>query len=39
VFELNAAPPTSGQFAHEIRVRPVHALLAHPLEMGLLKYL
>ena len=39
VFELDAAPPTSGQFALEFRVRPDHALQGHPLEMGLLKRL
>jgi starch phosphorylase len=39
VFELEAAPPTSGQFALEFRVRPEHALQGHPLEMGLIKRL
>ena len=37
VFELDAAPPTSGQFALEFRVRPEHALQGHALEMGLIK--
>lgn len=39
VFELQAPPPSSGQFAYEIRVYPTHELLAHPLELGLLKRL
>ena len=39
VFELDAAPPTSGQFALEFRVRPEHKLQGHPLEMGLIKRL
>ena len=39
VFELDAAPPTSGQFALEFRVRPEHALQGHALEMGLIKRL
>ncbi|HLQ12947.1 MAG TPA: alpha-glucan family phosphorylase [Steroidobacteraceae bacterium] len=39
VFELDAAPPTAGQFAMEFRVRPDHELQGHPLEMGLLKRL
>jgi hypothetical protein len=39
VYELQATPPTSGQFAFEIRIRPEHELLAHPFELGLLKRL
>jgi starch phosphorylase len=39
VFELDATPPTSGQFALEFRARPDHALQGHPLEMGLIKRL
>jgi starch phosphorylase len=39
VFELRTQPPTSGQYAQEIRIRPAHPLLAHPLELGLLKRL
>jgi len=39
VYELQASPPTSGQFAFEIRIYPAHELLAHPLELGLLKRL
>ncbi|MGA3159105.1 MAG: alpha-glucan family phosphorylase [Steroidobacteraceae bacterium] len=39
VFELAALPPTSGQYAYELRIRPAHPLLAHPLELGLLKRL
>ena len=37
VFELDAPPPSSGQFALEYRVRPDHVLQAHPFEMGLIK--
>jgi starch phosphorylase len=39
VFAMEAAPPTSGQFALEFRVRPDHELQGHPLEMGLMKRL
>ncbi|HEY2417857.1 MAG TPA: alpha-glucan family phosphorylase, partial [Steroidobacteraceae bacterium] len=39
VYELQASPPTCGQFAFEIRIRPAHELLAHPFELGLLKRL
>ncbi|MGA2564211.1 MAG: alpha-glucan family phosphorylase [Steroidobacteraceae bacterium] len=39
VYALQATPPTSGQFAFELRIYPNHALLAHPLELGLLKRL
>jgi hypothetical protein len=39
VFALDAAPPTSGQFELEFRVRPQHELLSHPFEMGLIKRL
>jgi glycogen phosphorylase len=39
VYELKAAPPTSGQFAFEIRIHLAHDLLSHPLELGLLKRL
>jgi starch phosphorylase len=39
VFELDASPPTSGQFALEFRVRPDHELQGHPFEMGLIKRL
>jgi starch phosphorylase len=39
VFALDAEPPTSGQFSIEIRIRPRHALLAHPLQLGLQKRL
>ena len=38
-YELQASPPSSGQFEFEIRVYPAHELLAHPLELGLLKRL
>ena len=39
VFALDAAPPTSGQFELEFRVRPEHELQGHTLEMGLIKRL
>lgn len=39
VYALDAAPPSSGQFSTELRIRPTHALLSHPLELGLLKRL
>ncbi|HEY1724199.1 MAG TPA: alpha-glucan family phosphorylase [Steroidobacteraceae bacterium] len=39
VYELQAAPPNCGQFAFEIRLFPWHELLAHPLELGLLRRL
>ena len=39
VYELKASAPTSGQFAFELRIHPVHELLSHPLELGLLKRL
>ena len=39
LYALQATPPTAGQFAFELRIYPYHALLAHPLELGLLKRL
>jgi starch phosphorylase len=39
VFALDARPPTSGQFATEIRIYPCHELLSHPYELGLMKWL
>ena len=36
---LDVEPPASGQFSAEIRIRPQHALLTHPLQLGLLKRL
>jgi len=39
VYALDAAPPTAGQYDTEVRIHPAHALLSHPLEMGLLKRL
>ncbi|MFI4867594.1 MAG: hypothetical protein ACHQDB_10915, partial [Steroidobacterales bacterium] len=39
VYELHAAPPNCGQFAFEIRISPWHEMLAHPMEMGLLRRL
>jgi starch phosphorylase len=39
VYVLHALPPNCGQFAFEIRIFPWHEMLAHPLEMGLLRRL
>jgi len=39
VYALDSAPPSAGQFSTEVRIRPTHALLSHPLELGLLKRL
>jgi hypothetical protein len=39
IYALDVEPPASGQFTTEIRVRPRNALLAHPLQLGLLKRL
>ncbi len=39
VFALEAEPPGCGQFATEVRIYPWHDLLAHPLGMGLMKWL
>jgi len=39
VFALDATPPECGQFGTEIRVYPWHELLAHPHELGLMKWL
>jgi len=39
VYALDVAPPTSGQYDVEVRLRPDHELLAHPLDMGLVRRL
>ncbi len=39
IYVLDSAPPSAGQFSTELRIRPAHALLSHPLELGLLKRL
>ena len=39
VYALDATPTSAGQFDTEVRIHPAHALLSHPLEMGLLKRL
>ena len=39
LFGAELAPPASGQYSMEIRVRPAHRLLTHPLELGLQKTL
>jgi starch phosphorylase len=38
VFALDAAPPTCGRFATEVRIYPYHDLLSHPYELGLMKW-
>jgi glycogen phosphorylase len=37
IYECEVEPPASGQYSIEVRVRPSHRLLTHPLELGLLK--
>jgi glycogen phosphorylase len=37
IYSCDLSPPASGQYSMEIRVRPAHRLLTHPLEMGLQK--
>jgi starch phosphorylase len=37
VFALDALPTECGQFATEVRIYPLHELLTHPFEMGLMK--
>jgi glycogen phosphorylase len=39
IYASELTPPGSGQYSMEIRVRPTHRLLTHPLELGLLKSL
>ena len=39
IYALDSPPPSAGQFSTEVRIRPTHALLSHPLELGLLKRL
>jgi glycogen phosphorylase len=39
VFTLDSPAPQCGQFGTEVRLYPSHELLAHPLELGLLKIL
>ncbi|HWL62762.1 MAG TPA: alpha-glucan family phosphorylase [Steroidobacteraceae bacterium] len=38
-YTVSASPPGMGQYQLEVRVYPWHPLLAHPLEMGLMKAL
>ncbi len=38
-FELNLAPSLCGRLDYRIRIYPSHALLTHPLEMGLMLWL
>ncbi len=38
VFRLDAAPQWCGQLALRVRILPYHALLTHPYEMGLMKW-
>ncbi len=37
VYELQSTPPNCGKFAFEVRIYPWHEMLAHPLELGLLR--
>jgi starch phosphorylase len=39
IYTLDSAPPSAGQFSTEVRIRPAHPLLSHPLELGLQKRL
>ncbi len=39
VFALDTEPKECGQFATEVRIYPWHALLSHPHELGLMKWL
>lgn len=39
VFALDAQPPGCGQFATEVRIYPIHELLSHPYELGLMRWL
>jgi starch phosphorylase len=39
LFAAELASPASGQYSAEIRIRPAHRLLTHPLELGLQKTL
>lgn len=37
VYELSSVAPGTGQYEADVRVYPWHPLLAHPLEMGLMR--
>jgi starch phosphorylase len=37
IYALDIEPQASGQFLTEIRIRPQHPMLSHPLQLGLLK--
>jgi starch phosphorylase len=37
MYEVAAVPPGTGQYQLEVRAYPWHALLGHPLEMGMMK--
>ncbi len=39
IYALESQPPDCGQFAFEIRIYPWHEMLAHPLELGLMRRL
>jgi len=39
LFTLDVEPKECGQFATEVRLYPVHELLSHPFELGLMKWL
>jgi len=39
LFELELAPDLCGKLEYRIRVYPLHPLLTHPLEMGMMVWL
>jgi starch phosphorylase len=39
VYALELTPDACGQFQGEVRIQPVHELLTHPYELGLMKWL
>ena len=39
IFALDVPPGACGQFQGAVRVFPAHALLTHPYEMGLMKWM
>ena len=39
VFAVDSAPPWCGRMSGQVRIVPHHALLSHPYEMGLMKWM
>ncbi|HKE45299.1 MAG TPA: alpha-glucan family phosphorylase [Steroidobacteraceae bacterium] len=39
VFGIDSAPPWCGKISAQVRIVPHHALLSHPYEMGLMKWM